>query len=256
MPTQTMNEQCKSPIQSLAIMQWESAPPHLTLPDEEIHLWCAKLREPAAHLLQTLSHDERVRAQRFRFPRDQDQFVMARGTLRAILAQYLNVAPASLQFGYEKNGKPYLRMASGLRSPLQFNVSHTHGLALYAMAWYHPLGVDVEQAHAKLADALTAQQFLSPTELMAFQRLPQPLQSTAFFNSWTCKEAVLKAMGAGLSVAPDTIAVTLDEKAAPRWIEVPAAASPWSLWQFTPQPGYVGALAMQGEGAAVRFYCF
>ncbi len=251
-----MNEQRKKPIQALAVMPWKPAPHDLTLPDEEVHLWCAQLQEPAAHLLATLSDNERERAQRFRFARDRDQFVTARGMLRSILAQYLNTAPASLQFGYEPNGKPYLTTTSGTRSPLCFNVSHTHGLALYGMAWHRALGVDVELVRAELADDLTAQQFLSPSELQVFRQLPQPLQPTAFFNSWTCKEAYLKALGAGLSVAPDTVAVEWDEKAILRWIEVSAAAAPWSLWQFVPQPGYVGALAAQGEKAAIRCYRF
>ena len=249
-----MNDQRRSPIQSLAVMPWKPAPHDLTLPEEEVHLWCAQLQESAPHLLPTLSDDERARAQRFRFARDRDQFVTARGMLRSILAHYLNTTPASLQFGYEPNGKPYLMTASSTRSPLCFNVAHTQGLALYAMAWHRALGIDVEQVRAELADDLTAQQFLSPSELQIFRQLPQPLQPVAFFNSWTCKEAYLKALGAGLSVAPHTIAVELDEEAVPRWIEVSATAAPWSWWQFVPQPGYVGALAVAGQKAEVRCY--
>ncbi len=251
-----MNDQRKTPIQSLTVLSWEPAPHDLRLQTDEVHLWCAQLGEPAAHLQQILSAEERARAQRFRFARDRDQFVIARGMLRTILAQYLNVAPAALQFGAEKNGKPYLLTASGTCSPLQFNVSHTSGLALFAMAWHCALGVDVEQVRAELADEMTAQQFLSPSELHTFRQLPPPLQPTAFFNSWTCKEAYLKALGVGLSVAPDTIAVTLDADAMPRWLAVPAGAAPWSLCQFVPQPGYVGALAVEGAKAEVRFYSF
>lgn len=240
-------------IQSLALMPWQQAPRELTLPSDELHLWRVALTGASDHWQSTLSKDEQTRAERLRFARDRDQFVITRGTLRALLAQYLNVAPTSLQFGYEATGKPYLMTAAGARSPLGFNVSHTHGLALLALAWHRELGVDVEQVRADLAEETTAQQFLSLSELQAFRRLPRSLQTTAFFNSWTCKEAVLKATGAGFSLAPQTMAVTLDEDAEPHGMEVPAGDT-WSMWQVVPQPGYAGALAVQGAPAAVRLY--
>ena len=248
-----MNHPRKFPIQSLALLPWQPAPRDLTLPADELHLWRIALTGASDHWQSTLSKDEQTRAERLRFARDRDQFVITRGTLRTLLAQYLNVAPTSLQFGFEATGKPYLMTTSGARAPLGFNVSHTHGLALLALAWHRELGVDVEQVRAELAEEMTAQQFLSPSELQAFRRLPRALQTTAFFNSWTCKEAVLKATGAGFSIAPQTIAVTLDEDAEPRGMEVPAGDA-WSLWQVVPQPGYAGALALQGAQAAVRCY--
>jgi 4'-phosphopantetheinyl transferase len=230
----------------LPITQWEPAPRDLTLPDDEIHIWCVALTGTTDHLLPSLSDEEQTRAQRFRLARDRDQFVIARGTLRAILAQYLNVAPAALQFAYEPNGKPYLTTPSGARATLQFNLSHTHGLALLAMAWHNNLGVDVEQVRPEFADDLTAGQFLSASELTAFRRLPSGLRTTAFFNYWTCKEAYLKTTGSGLSVAPETIAMGLDKGATPQWIEVPGDVAGWSWWHFVPQPGYVGALVQYG----------
>jgi 4'-phosphopantetheinyl transferase len=237
----------KTSIHHLTITRWEPAPRDLTLLDDEIHVWCAELTGATNHLLSSLSNEERTRAQHFRLARDRDQFVIARGTLRAILAQYLNAAPAALKFAYEPNGKPYLTTASGARSPLHFNVSHTHGLALLAMAWHCDLGVDVEQMRPELADEMTAQQFLSAAEMTTFRQLPSELQATAFFNYWSCKEAYLKATGAGMSVAPETIAVGLDEQAAPQWIEVPGDVARWLCWHFVPQPGYVGALMQYGE---------
>ncbi len=237
----------KTSIQPLTITHWEPAPRDLTLPENEIHVWRAELKGATEYLQATLSDDEQMRAQRFRLARDRDQFVIARGTLRTILAQYLNVAPTSLQLDYEPHGKPYLTTASGTRSPLCFNVSHTSGLALYAFAWHCALGVDVEQVRPELADEMTAQQFLSAAEMTAFRQLPPALQATAFFNLWTCKEAYLKATGAGLLVAPDTIVVELDGEAMPRWMKVPDDAAPQSLWHFVPQPGYVGALAIENS---------
>jgi 4'-phosphopantetheinyl transferase len=240
-----MNERSSYPIQSFAFTP--SAPQQLEWQGGTVELWVAECAEDAAQLRPleaTLSHDEQARAQRFRFARDRAQFIHARGTLRIRLARALNVAPATLQFGYEANGKPYLRTATGARSSLRFNVSHTNGLAMYALAWHCEVGLDVEQVRAELADETTARHIFTPDESSAWQRLPDALQPAAFFHTWTCKEAYLKTLGAGLSLAPETIAVTLNDEALPRWIKLPTPPAAWAFYHFVPRPGFVAALGL------------
>ena len=241
--------QIKYPIQSLAFVPGTSAPQLLNFQGKTVALWSAEFNEDFLHLQllqETLSDDERTRAQRFHFQSDRNQFIYARGTLRTLLAQYLNVAPATLQFGYEKNGKPYLITAAGRPSPLRFNVSHTKGLVMYAMAWNCELGLDVEQLRAEFADDTTARQFLTIAEHSTWRGLPSAMQPLAFFHTWTCKEAYLKTLGTGLSVAPDTIAITLNEEALPQEIKIPAPQASWAFYYFVPQPGYVGAFGLRG----------
>lgn len=243
-----MNEPIKYPIQSLAFAPTTSAPQQLDFQAGTVTLWSAAFNGDSLHLQllqETLSGDERARAQRFRFQPDRHQFIYARGTLRTLLAQSLNVTPTALRFGYENNGKPYLITDTGTRSPLQFNVSHTKGLVMYAMAWNCELGLDVEQVRAELAEDATAQQFLTASELNAWRGLSATFQPTAFFHLWTCKEAYLKTLGTGLSIAPETIALTLNDEALPQWIEIPPSQASWAFYYFVPQPGYVGALGLK-----------
>ena len=86
-----------------------SPPPlDLELATNEIHAWRASLDQPISRfykLRQTLSMDERMRAERFHFEQDSKRFIVGRWILRTILERYLNVEPARLQFCYEKNGK-------------------------------------------------------------------------------------------------------------------------------------------------------
>jgi 4'-phosphopantetheinyl transferase len=67
-----------------------------------------------------------------------------------------------------------------------------------------------------------------------------------FFTLWTCKEAVVKALGRGLSVPLDSFDIALGRGERPevgRW-EVPdAAAKRLQLCCFEPASGYVAALA-------------
>jgi len=67
----------------------------------EIHVWHAPLdREPdfLQRLEATLSNDERARADRFRFVRDRNDFLVARGLLRKLLGRYLDQSPADVEF--------------------------------------------------------------------------------------------------------------------------------------------------------------
>src|SRR5947207_14721515 len=112
---------------------------------DEIHSWCARLDVPpeaSARFHATLSPDERNRSARFRFERDRQRFIVARGALRDLLARYLQTQPAQISFVYDAFGKPDLspEFANGLR----FNLSHSAGFALIAIATGSDVGVDLE----------------------------------------------------------------------------------------------------------------
>ena len=112
--------------------------PHIKL-DMALDIWQFSLSTPCtSDELKILSEDERTRASRFYFERHQRRFSVARVRLRQILARYLKKAPAELEFHYESHGKPYLT------SPLQFNLSHSKDLALLAVCFDHPVGIDIE----------------------------------------------------------------------------------------------------------------
>lgn len=107
----------------------------LRLPSREVHVWRAFLgiSEPDLHrIAPALSDDEHSRAERFRFPADRRAFLVSRAVLRCILGRYLGEAPAKLSFTYGVHGKPAL--AGSEFQWLRFNASHSHGLALYAVA--------------------------------------------------------------------------------------------------------------------------
>src|SRR5258708_1995291 len=111
----------------------------------EIDVWWERLDadpDQVASLSALLSPDETARAGRFRHPRHRDRFTVRRGMLRSILGAYLGQNPAMLRFGYGPFGKPALDHGSGTGG-LCFSVSHSHGIALYALARGVDVGVDV-----------------------------------------------------------------------------------------------------------------
>jgi 4'-phosphopantetheinyl transferase len=232
---------------------WNLPPGTLTLGSDEIHVWRASLDRPLSQvrlLLHTLSPDEQGRAERFHFQRDRERFIVARGVLRTILGRYLRTAPEQLSFRYSPYGKPALAPEfSG--EMIHFNVSHSHGLALYAFTRGREVGIDLERLRPNVEEEQIAKRFFSPREIAMLRALPRDLRQHAFFLCWTRKEAYIKATGKGLSLPLDQFAVSLTpgHPAALLYTQAdPHAALGWSLQDLTPAPDYAAALAVEGHG--------
>src|SRR5882757_8359260 len=104
-----------------------------SLSQTEIHLWQFSidgLLNQLPKFIGTLSSDELDRANRYRFDKDRQRFVIGRGLLRHLASRYLNISPNELSFVYGPFGKPSL----GADHPLEFNVSHSGNLIVYAFA--------------------------------------------------------------------------------------------------------------------------
>ncbi len=183
----------------------------LILEENEIHLWHATLdlQPPGIQDLQrTLTMDEYRRAGRFRLHRDRNRFIVARGLLRVILACYLHENPAHLRFCYSPYGKPALATKPA-GDTLNFNLSHSDGIALYAVTRGRELGVDLERIRPDRADENVAEQFFSPREMAALRALPPNARPEAFFACWTRKEAYIKATGDGFTIPLNQFSVSI-----------------------------------------------
>ena len=231
---------------------WFSPPERLSLGCNAVHVWRANLDQSPSQigLLQnSLDDDERSRADRFYFSRDRERFIVARGILRAILGRYSNRAPNSVSFRYSNHGKPALVSESD-PDAIRFNLSHSHGEALYAVSRGREIGVDLEFIRGDLETEQIAERFFSHTEIETLRALPLSLRRHAFFLCWTRKEAYIKARGEGLSLPLDQFDVSLipGEPAALLSAQSGSVeALRWSLWNLTPASGYAAALATEGR---------
>ena len=219
---------------------------------DDVHVWRTGLDQPAAAvalLAESLSGDERDRAARFHFERDRRRFTVARGELRALLGAYLAVPAATIAFDYGSHGKP--RLAGALAAgDLRFNVSHSAGVALYAVARGREVGVDVEGHREDFATAEIAERFFSPAERAALAALPPERRCDAFFACWSRKEAYIKARGLGLSLPLDAFDVSLTPGAPAALLATrddPAERDRWTLRALDPGPGLAGAIAAAGR---------
>jgi 4'-phosphopantetheinyl transferase len=196
--------------------------------------------------------EEQERASRYRFAWDRKQYAVTRGCLRWLLGLYLGVEPLSIEIRYAEHGKPYLAAPYG---DLQFNVSHSDGLALLAFGRGEMLGVDVELVREDVEVDEIAKRFFSPAEQAALARLPAEQRRQAFFRCWTRKEAFIKAIGEGLSLPLHQFDVSVDPEQPATLLAtrpVSTEAVQWSLHDLVVPRGYAAALAVRAQHLIVN----
>jgi 4'-phosphopantetheinyl transferase len=231
---------------------WNLPPTDVALSDDAVHVWRAALDLPPPSLrslYRTLDADERDRAERFHSPRGRNRFIVAHGLLRCILSHYLNTDASQLRFWYGRYGKPFLAPSQS-QNDLRFSLSHSRGLALYAVTCGRDIGVDIEYTRSRSDWERITRRCLSAEEQAALYALPAPAQSAAFFTSWTRKEAYLKAIGSGFTCPMDQVSVGVGPDAlALVHTNADLCDTPsWSLQDLAPGTGYVGAVAVEGFG--------
>lgn len=192
-----------------------------------------------------LSDDEISRANRFHFEKDRKQFVVSRGILRTLLGNYLDCQPNKLSLLYSPYGKPFIENNEGLR----FNLAHSQDVAVFGFSIKREIGVDVEQIRQISDMEVLAARFFCQEETAKLMRLLPSERYSAFFRCWTRKEAYIKGLGKGLGIDLDQFEVSLspgEPAALLRSLPGFADVSLWHLQEIPVEPGYVGAVAVEG----------
>jgi 4'-phosphopantetheinyl transferase len=200
-------------------------------------------------LLAILDEQEKRRAASFLSDSLARRFIVAHAATRCILSTYNGLPPEDLKFEYNIYGKPALANNGGP----PFNLSHSHDLALCAVARSGELGVDIERRRD--IDYLEmASRFFSSTETKCLLGLNDELSRHVFFVCWTRKEAYIKAKGLGLSLPLEQFSVEMRPGIPARLIEcayAPEDVDRFRLWDVPVPEGYMAAAAHSGvdEGA-------
>lgn len=232
-------------------------PADLKLLDNEVHVWGASFKElqsQVEQLAKILSEDEKKRAGRFHFEQDKINFMSGRGLLRIILARYLKIKPQQLQFSYNAYGKPALLPTPGCKT-VQFNLSHSEGMVLYAFtrdseaepSVHRRIGIDLEYLRPIPELEQIIQQFFSVGETSTILSLPPREKQLAFFQTWTCKEAYLKATGVGLAQLQQIEVSLIPGEADQLLNNMAQKLSSWKLQTLKPAPNYIAAIVVEGQ---------
>lgn len=236
---------------------WSPAVETMRLDPGHVHLWAVVLEEFVDEVLKfrdLLSPVEQTAAQKFRFDKDRNRYVIRHGILRLIMSRYLRQPPSEIEFQLGAYGKPELR-GNGACIPLFFNTSHSADIAVCAITSACPIGVDVESMREIPEIEAVAHRFFLSGETRTLMDLPADSRVQAFYACWTRKEALLKATGKGIAEDLAKVEVTLAPQDEPRVVCVsgdPGAHEQWRLQPFSPALGYVGCLAYRNSVLALN----
>jgi 4'-phosphopantetheinyl transferase len=187
----------------------------------EIHVWRIRLNRVKAS---PPTAEEAARAARFLTPVLRSRYLRAHAALRAILG---TVTSVPLVFALHEKGKPYLASAPEVR----FNLAHSRGMALVAVALHVEVGIDIERVRKLPEYAAIARRYFP-------EGYTTPSSVREFFRHWTRFEALLKAHGAGLYAAGAT------------------PPGVWSATELDAGPNFAAALAVHGPLPMLRIHQF
>jgi 4'-phosphopantetheinyl transferase len=227
--------------------------------DSEVHLHLQPLAQgtmPSHQEWSLLAGDERLRASAFRRVLDRQRYVACRSWVRKVLSTYLQMPAGAIQFRYSPSGKPQLDGESARRG-LSFNISHSGGWALLAVACGPRLGVDLER-HRAIDDRDALVRRFSPAEQRAYYSLPPEERFVAFFSAWSRKEAFIKACGDGFAIPLADFDVSLRPGEAASLLAIRQdreAARGWTLAAPELMPEYSAAVAIEVSQATLVMHC-
>ena len=208
-----------------------------------VHVWAVRGDESAP----VLTAAETDRAARYLSPAARSQFVAGRSALRTILGRLLGLDPLAVPVEVGPDGKPRLgRLPAGAGPAVGFNVSHTAGLGLVAVA-ETAVGVDVERVRPVSDPAGLVRRYFTPAEAAEYGGLPAEVREAAFFRGWTVKEAVLKGIGCGMRDMTRCV-VRLDPRVPVQIIAPADTAAGWAVAEWRPAAGYVAAVGLNPGG--------
>ena len=226
----------------------------------EVHLWWASLHTEIQHLkyfYRILSDQELEKAACFYYQQDREYFMISRGILRVLLGRYLKKEPECLLFTCHRFGKPWLDTTSG-NLPLRFNLSHSHGLAVYALSGTREVGIDLESTGTDINIEELAETFFNLREINDIMRRPSNRRKESLLQYWAFKEAYLKATGQGNSFPFKMVEISLSLNRPEVLLKTGShhsKVSSCSMHRLDAPQGYVAALAIEGqEGLILKSY--
>jgi 4'-phosphopantetheinyl transferase len=201
-----------------------------------------------------ITDQEHVDSQAYFFRRDRHRSMRSRAVLRQLLGSYLGLDPSHVALTRGVHGKPMV-MAEGRGQPLFFNLAHSQGLMLVAIAPDHPVGIDLEAVKPDRDLSAIARRFFTSRECAHWMAVSAPERSRAFMVLWTRKEAALKAAGLGLAGGLEQLEVSADFRRPASLIRAPLEMLPvtrWKLLDLVPADGYHGCLCIESQKVVVK----
>lgn len=225
-----------------------------------IDIWATDLNyseEEIQHLANCLSASETARADRLRTARDRNRYVARHGILRLILSAYFQCAPPEVEIRSNDKGKPYV-VDGAHNAALQFSMSHSASLAVFAFGRYERIGIDIEKISGFPEMLEVAALNFTSTEIKEIYAAPEGSCDSTFFKLWTRKEALLKASGDGVLLPLSCVDGSTPRGELKMWrkkIKGDSSGREYSLMDVMVAPGFAAAVAAccTGNGFGINY---
>ena len=229
-------------------------------PELRVDVWCA--RTPAIDDSATLTALEKhltrlelSQEAQYRLPELKIQYCLSRVLTRTVLGRLAGCDAHSLEFELGPHGKPQLCNPCDWQG--SFNISHTRGAVLLAVASQGHVGIDVERCDRRVNLDL-ADRYFAKREIDQLQVANAPQRARRFLEFWTLKEAFIKALGTGLATPLHSFAFQLTSETGPRvetYDEAIGPAPRWAFRQFEFEDEFIAAVAVvDGEAPTIDLH--
>jgi len=222
------------------------------LKKNDVHLWGMhrnvynELNNYSKYLL---SEEEQNRAHRFRFRKDHNLFVMGRCFTKIMLAHYTDGTPESVKIIPDSFGKPTCEIN------LYFNISHADDELLLGFS-KSEIGVDIERIDPAVDIESIGESHFSENELQQLMNRTRDERVEMFFEIWTKKEALIKAIGKGLSIPLQDFNVTHPNGKVHWKFPNEKNYGNWYLQNVETKQGFKAAFATQKEVVDLSYFCY
>lgn len=206
-----------------------------------------------------LTEDETEQMSRLYFTGHRHQYLLTRALLRSCLSRYHPVEPEEWRFSKNRYGKPQACHPE-LEPGTRFNLSHTRGLIVCAIAPGLDIGVDVEdtqRATQAAFDSLAS--YFSEQEIRDLAELPEERKKQRFFDYWTLKESYIKARGMGLALPLGQFSFHFNNDELDEFRVLPEFgddARNWQFWRISMSGHYRIAIALNSPGGSFEVSAF
>jgi len=169
---------------------------------KQVDIWHKPLNLDVKLLTQGLSTEEVQKAEKFYREEDRQRYIAAHLFLRAVLSHYFPSIQAE-RWCFETNayGKPSLAKLHGLN--FHFNLSHSDSHIYIICSKEYECGIDVEEIKEMEFSTELLNLVMNKEEQEDFFKSQE--KEKLFFKYWTLKEAYVKAVGEGVSLALNSV---------------------------------------------------
>jgi 4'-phosphopantetheinyl transferase len=230
-------------------------PAHPLSPDrDEVRVWytdvTALADDPAVatRTIASLPNADRARAAKYRVDRDRAMFVGGRIMARRLIGDALGLDGDGWELGEGERGRPEIAAPD---TPLRFNLAHSAGLVVCALAHGRDVGVDVEDLHRVTLDPRLVRRYCAPAEAEDIEGEGDRWRDR-FLAYWTLKEAYLKARGLGIAVPLAEVCFTLEPAIRVGFLgSLAGTSTDWVFHLERPTTRHLVAVAVAGERARI-----